>query len=433
MKLLLGRVFSFHKRPQSITDKESYLYMENGGILVENGRILAVADGDTLLEAHPEVEVIDHRPNLLMPGFIDTHIHFPQVQVIGSYGAQLLDWLNTYTFPAEMAFADDAHCARMAEAFLNLLTQNGTTSAVAHTTSHIGSAEALFQASAARNMNMIAGKTCMDRNAPAGLCDTPQRAYDESKALMDRWHGKGRAKYAITPRFAITSSPEQLEAIKALHEAYPDCYLQTHLSENLDEIRYTMSLYPDHQDYLGIYEDYGFLGERTLMGHSIHLSAREIDAMAVTKTRAIHCPTSNLFIGSGLFPFDKLDRAGVPIGVATDIGGGTSYSMLTTMAESYKIQQLQNDSLNPLLSFFLITKGNAEILGLDGEIGSLEVGHYADIVVLDKTATDAMHLRAETIETLEEELFVLQMMGDDRAIVETYVAGKAQTGKARKG
>lgn len=317
----------------------------------------------------------------------------------------------------------------MADAFLNLLTDHGTTTAVAFCSVHPESVEALFSAAHARNMAMIAGKVMMDRNAPPQVLDTPQQGYDGSKALIARWHGKGRQRYAITPRFAITSSPEQMAATGQLAREHPDCHIQTHLSENLDEIAFTLSLYPQARDYLDIYETHGLLSEKLLLGHAIHLRDREIARMAETGSRAVFCPTSNLFLGSGLFDEAGLRAAGITCGIATDIGGGTSYSMLQTLNEGYKILQLRGQKLDPLAAFHWVTRGNAMALGMADRIGTLQPGSDADLVVLDVRATPAMALRAERIRSLAEELFILQIMGDDRAVAQTYVAGAPMKGR----
>ncbi|MBU3032025.1 guanine deaminase [Paracoccus marinaquae] len=419
-QLIRGRILDFHADPAETEDNHRYL--EDGAILIENGRIVAVDDYAAL--AKPGLAEIDHRPNLILPGFIDPHIHFPQVQVIGSWGAQLLDWLNTYTFPEESRFADEGHATRMAGLFLDQLTMHGTTSAVAFCSVHATSAEALFSAAEARDMAMIAGKVMMDRNAIPEVQDTPQQGYDDSKRLLEKWHGRGRQRYAITPRFAITSSPEQMEATGALVGEFPDCAIQTHMSENLDEIEFTLSLYPKARDYLDIYETYGLLSDKLLLGHCIHLRDREIARMAETGSRAVFCPTSNLFLGSGLFDEAGLRKAGIVSGIATDVGGGTSYSMLQTLNEGYKILQLRDQKLHPLTAFHWATRGNALALGMEDEIGTLAPGSAADLVVLDVNATSTMALRAERAETLAEELFILQIMGDDRAVAQTYVAGK---------
>jgi guanine deaminase len=424
--LLRGRLLSFIAEPEGPEDRDAYAYVEDGALLVADGRILAAGGFDEVRMQAPEAEVIDHRPHLMMAGFIDTHIHFPQVQVIASWGAQLLDWLNTYTFPEETRFADATHAERMAERFLDQMIAHGTTTAVAYCSVHKTSAEAYFTAAARRGMRMIGGKVLMDRNAPEGLRDTPQSGYDDSKALIAEWHGKGRALYAISPRFAITSTPEQLEMAGALVAEHPDCYMQTHLSENHDEIAYTARLYPDAPDYLGVYERYGLLSPKALLGHALHLGPREIGVLRESGAKPVFCPTSNLFLGSGLFDDAGLRGQGITNAIATDVGGGTSYSMLQTLAEGYKILQLRGQRLHPLRAFHWITRGNAVALGLADRIGTLDAGTEADIVVLNARATDAMALRMERAETLSEELFVLQVMGDDRAIAEVYVAGRAQ-------
>lgn len=420
-QLIRGRVLDFFADPAE-TDR-NHRYHEDGAILIQDGRILAVGDhADLARDGLPE---IDHRPHLILPGFIDPHIHFPQLQVIASWGAQLLDWLNTYTFPAEAEFADPAHAARMAGLFLDQLVAHGTTTAVAFCSSHRTSAEALFTAAHARDMAMVAGKVMMDRNAIPAVHDTAQSSYDDSKALIETWHGRGRQRYAITPRFAITSTPGQLAAAGALAAEHPDCHVQTHLSENRDEIAYTLSLYPQARDYLDIYETHGLLGPKTLLGHSIHLEPREIARMAETGSRAVFCPTSNLFLGSGLFDEQGLRAAGIVSGIATDVGGGTSWSMLTTLNEGYKVLQMRGQKLHPLAAFHWATRGNALALGLEAEIGTLAPGSAADLVVLDPRATPAMALRAERARSLAEELFILQIMGDDRAVAQTYVSGRA--------
>lgn len=419
-QLIRGRVLSFHADPVEVED--AYTYHEDGAVITDDGKIAAVGDYASLRD--PALPEIDHRPHLILPGFIDTHIHFPQVQVVASWGAQLLDWLNTYTFPEEARFAQQGHAPAMADKFLDLLLRHGTTTAVAYCSVHPQSAEALFSAAEARNMAMIAGKVMMDRNAPEMVLDTPQQGYDDSKALIAKWHGRGRQRYAITPRFAITSTAEQMEMTGQLAREHPDCHIQTHLSENRDEIAFTLSLYPKARDYLDIYEHYGLLGDNILLGHSIHLEPREIDRMAETGSHPVFCPTSNLFLGSGLFDEGGLRARGISSGIATDIGGGTSYSMLQTLNEGYKILQLRGQKLHPLAAFHWATRGNARVLGMEDRIGTLAPGSDADLVVLDSRATPAMALRMERAQTLAEELFILQIMGDDRSIAQTYVAGQ---------
>ncbi|MCI2393913.1 guanine deaminase [Aliiroseovarius sediminis] len=422
--LLRGRTLTFTAEPYSPDDTHAYDYCEDGAILIEDGLIVASGDHATVNAQAKNARVIDHRPHLLMAGFIDTHIHFPQVQVIASWGAQLLDWLNTYTFPAETQFADPDHSANMAGRFYDQITAHGTTTAVAYCSVHKTSTDAFFTEAAQRNMRMIGGKVMMDRNAPDGLRDTPQSSYDDTKALIDAWHGKGRAEYAITPRFAITSTPAQMEMAQVLVQEHPDCYAQTHLSENHDEIAYTTELYPAARDYLDVYQSYGLLGPKMLLGHSIHLKPREIDALVETGAHPVFCPTSNLFLGSGLFDDAGLRARGITNAIATDVGGGTSYSMLQTLNEGYKVLQLQGQSLHPLRAFHWITRGNALALGLEDKIGTLAAGSEADVVVLDAHATEAMALRMDSVMSLAEELFVLMIMGDDRAVDQVYIAGQ---------
>ncbi|QMV01078.1 guanine deaminase [Devosia sp. D6-9] len=421
--ILRGRVFTFIEEPQGIDDTASYRYLEDGAVTIGNGKIIAVGDYSPADAAG--AEVIDHRPSLIMPGFIDLHLHYVQMQVIGSYAPALLDWLHAYTFVEEQKFGQQGHAAAIATSFFDELIRNGTTTAVAYCSVHPESVDAFFTEAARRNMLMVGGKVMMDRNAPEALLDTAQTGYDDTKALIARWQGKGRAHYAISPRFAITSTPAQLEASRALVAEFPECYVQTHLSENDAEIAYSMELYPEAKDYLGIYEDYGLLGRKTLLGHSIHLSHREAHVMAETGSVAVFCPTSNLFLGSGLFDYERLHKTGVRIGIATDIGGGTSVSMLRTLDEGFKVAQLRKQQLSPLNSFYLATLGNARALGLEDRIGSIAPGRDADLVVLDSSAISHMALRMQTISGVAQELFLLQTMGDDRSVREVYIAGEA--------
>ena len=433
--LLRGRTLSFITEPESIDDRAAYRFEEDGGVLMRDGLIAAVGDFAKVQAAAGDgVTVIDHRPNLILPGFIDAHLHMPQMQVIASYGAELLDWLNHYTFPEETKFRDAQHGRRVARLLLDATVRHGTTTFAAYCTVHRQSADALFAEALSRDMRIVAGKCLMDRNAPDGLTDTAQSGYDDSKALIAEWHGKGRLHYAITPRFAITSTPAQMEAAGALCREHPDLHMQTHLSENRDEIAFTQELYPWSKDYTDVYAHYGLLGPKALFGHCIHLSEREADALSDTGSVAVFCPTSNLFLGSGLFDYQRYRRRGKPLRVATatDIGGGTNYSMLRTMDEAYKVIALQGEKLNPLAAFWQITLGNAKALSLEAHVGTLDVGTDADVVVLDSSATPAMALRMETVTSLAEELFLLQTLGDDRAVREVYVAGRAAKGELRQ-
>ena len=400
-------------------------------MLVEDGRIVAMGDAVTVLATLPEgTPIDDHSGHLILAGMIDTHIHLPQTQVIASHGAQLLDWLHRYTFVEEQRFADPGHAARIARFFVDELLRHGTTTAVVYGSVHPQSVEALFAEAERRGARMIAGKVMMDRNAPAALLDTAESGYRESKALIERWHGKGRLGYAVSPRFAVTSSDAQLEAAGALLREHPGCHLQTHLSENPDEVATVRRLFPWAASYTDVYDRFGLLGGRSLFGHCIHLEEAELERLSATGSVAALCPTSNLFLGSGLFDLAALRGDGRPvrIALATDIGGGTSYSMLRTAAEAYKVAQLRGQTWSPLEAFYAITLGNARALGLEGTIGSLEPGCEADIVVLDAHATPAMAHRMETASELAEELFVLLILGDDRAVRATYLAGEPVVG-----
>ncbi|HMU48398.1 MAG TPA: guanine deaminase [Geminicoccaceae bacterium] len=401
--------------------------VEDGLVVVEDGRIAAVGAHADLARTLPEgAEVADHRGCLVMPGFIDTHIHFPQTQVIASYGAQLLEWLQKYTFVEEQKYGDPVHAAAGAAFFLDELLRNGTTTAVVYCSVHPQSAEAFFTAARARRLRMIAGKVMMDRNAPPALTDTPERGYRESKALLERWHGVDRLGYAITPRFALTSTDAQLEAAGTLAREHPECWMQSHLSENRNEIATALSLYPTARDYTDIYDRFGLLGPKSIYGHCIHLSEREMARLSESRSVAGFCPTSNLFIGSGLFDMAAMrdPRRPVRVSLATDVGGGTSYSMLQTAAEAYKVLQLKGQNLPSPQAFYLKTLGNARALGLEHAIGRLSTGLEADLVVLDPAATPAMAHRMATIDgDLAETLFVLMTMGDDRAVRASYVLG----------
>ncbi len=421
-----GRVLTFRRAPTGAGDAGSYAYIEDGVVLVgADGRIEAVGPAAEMAARIGNMSVAYHPGALILPGFIDAHIHFPQTQVIASYGAQLMEWLEKYTFVEEQKFADPAHAARHAKFFLDELARCGTTTACCYGSAHPASVEALFAAAEARGAGMIAGTAIMDRNGPKPLLDAAKDSIAASRDLIRRWHGKGRQRYAVTPRFAITSTDAQLAAAGVLLREFPDVYMQTHLAENHDEIATVRRLFPADPSYTAVYARAGLLGPRSLLGHCIHLDDSEVTLLRDTNSVAVFCPTSNLFIGSGLFDYARLAAVGIRIALATDVGGGTSYSMLQTAAEAYKVLQLQGQNLSALAAFDLMTRGNAVALGLDAEIGTLSPGAYADIVVLDARATPAMAHRMATARDLEEELFVLMTLGDDRAIKQTYLKGRA--------
>ncbi len=365
---------------------------------------------------------------LLSAGFVDAHVHYPQLGIIASWGKRLIDWLNTYTFPEEMRFGDADYAAEVSERYLDLLIANGITSAAAFCTIHPESVDALFSAAEARGMRLTAGKVMMDRNAPDGLRDTAQTGYDQSKALIDRWAGRGRLSYAITPRFAPTSTPEQLEAAGALWAEHPDCAMQTHLSEQHEEIAWMKDLFPDDPDYLAVYQRFGLSGPGAIMGHSIHLTDREIAALRDTGAAVAHCPTSNAFIGSGMCDVTGLRAANVPVGLATDVGGGSSFSMLSTMRSAYEIGQLRGDALHPAQLWWPATAGSAAAMRVGDRIGGLAQGMEADLVILDPDATPVLAQRTKRAEDIWDILFALIILGDDRAIHQTWVNGRQVKG-----
>ncbi len=421
MRALRGRYITFTADPD-VAGPSAFHHEDDGLILIGDGTI--VAAGPAHQVELPPGTPVEQVQGLICPGFVDTHVHYPQTTIIGSPGQQLLDWLTTYTFPAEQAFADPAHAAHIASFFCDELLRNGTTSASVFCTVHPGSVDALFEAASSRNMAMAAGKVMMDRHAPAALLDTAQSSYDDSKALLERWHGKGRNLYAITPRFVPTSTPEQLRAAGALKAEHPDAVVQSHLSENLDEIAWVRDLCPDASTYTEAYAQAGLLGPRSLYAHGIHLSDDEWRLLADTGTALSHCPTSNLFLGSGLFDLPSATAHRVTVGMGTDVGAGTSFSMLQTLGEAYKVAALRGAPLSALQAFHLATRGGAEALGLAHRIGSLSPGMDADLVVLDPACTPLMALRTARCESIEELLFVLMTLGDDRTVAQTWVAGR---------
>ncbi len=403
-------------------------YESDAVIAFSRGRISHFGAASDVLPRLPPLTPVRNfsGPHLILPGFIDCHVHYPQLQIIGAYGEQLLDWLEKYTFIAEQQFADPAHAHRVARLFLDECLRNGITTMATFCTVHAHSVDAFFEEAAARGMRTIAGKCLMDRNAPEALRDTAQRGYDESKALIARWHGKGRASYAITPRFAPSSTPGQMELAGALWKESPGTYLQSHVSENRREVEWARELFPERRDYLDVYEHFGQLGPRAIYGHGIHLTERELQRMSESGAAIAHCPTSNMFLGSGLFDLKNAKQPSRPVrvGLATDVGAGTSLSMLKTMGSAYQTAQLNGNSLSAVEAFYLATRGAAQSLYLDDRIGSLAEGMEADVVVLDLASTPLIEARMQRCETLEDALFVQMTLGDDRAIAARYVAGQ---------
>ncbi|MBU1282307.1 MAG: guanine deaminase [Gammaproteobacteria bacterium] len=411
--------------PAVVGVEQSYEYFEDGLLVIDNGQVANVGHAADLLPTLKGVDITEYRDALITPGFIDTHIHYPQTGMIASYGEQLLDWLNTYTFPTEQQFADKAHAADVAGIFLKELLRNGTTTALVFGSVHKQSVDAFFEAAEALNLRMIAGKVLMDRNAPDYLTDTPESGYADSKELIERWHGKGRLHYAVTPRFAPTSTPEQLTLAGKLLGEYPDLYMHTHLSENRKEIEWVKALFPERKGYLDVYDHYKLIGARSVFAHGVHLCDDECKRLAETGSAVAFCPTSNLFLGSGLFDLNKLEQHGVRVGLGTDVGAGTSFSQLQSLNEAYKVMQLQGKKLDPFKSLYLATLGGANALYLDDKIGNFASGKDADFVVLDYNATPLISYRMQQAKTFDEKLFALTMLGDDRAIRETFAAGQS--------
>ncbi|QUJ77039.1 guanine deaminase [Sulfitobacter albidus] len=421
--LLTGQTLLFSGDPLQTPWQDCVRIDSAGGVLIEGARITAVGGAADLRAAHPDAAEIPYGDDLICPGFIDAHSHYPQTAMIASWGKRLIDWLNTYTFPEEIRLQDPAWAATLAARTLDLTRAAGTTTLCSFATIHPHSASALFDAGAARSQCIVTGKTCMDRNAPDGLRDTAQSAYDDSKALIARHHGQGRNRYAISPRFSPTSSAEQLTALGALWAEHPDCLMQTHLSEQPDEVTWVRALFPQARDYLDTYETHGLLGARGVYGHAIHLTDREVGRLSEVGASVVHCPTSNAFIGSGDFDLARMVRHRLHTGLATDTGGGSSFSMLRTMAAAYEAGQTRGASWHASQLLWLATAGSARALHLHDEIGTLAAGQYADITVLDLKSTDAIAQRASRAGEIWDDVFATVMMGDDRAVRDTWISG----------
>ncbi|WP_027259490.1 guanine deaminase [Leisingera aquimarina] len=421
--ILKGHVLSFAGSPFTAGQPEDAVRLQDA-VAVQDGKVAGAGPLAEMQALLPEAKAVDHSGKLIMAGFVDAHVHYPQTAIIASWGKRLIDWLNSYTFPEEMRFGDRAYADEVANRYLDLTAAHGTTTVCSYCTIHSESVDAFFTAAQGRGQRVVAGRTCMDRNAPDGLRDTAQSAYDDSEALIGRWHGVDRLEYAITPRFSPTSTPEQLEAMGALWGKHPECLMQTHLSEQIDEIEWVKSLFPQARDYLDTYEEFGLLGARGLYGHAIHLEERERHRLRDFGAALIHCPTSNTFIGSGLFDMAGLMAEGQRIGLATDTGGGSSFSMLRTMAAAYEIGQLRGTPLQAAQLLWLATQGSATALRMEAKIGNIAAGMEADLVVLDLASTPAIAQRAERAEDLWEAVFPTIMMGDDRAVAEVWIGGR---------
>lgn len=403
---------------------EAVAWHPDGVLVIEDGHVAAAGAWADLAPTLEDAEV-EHLPGrLITPGFIDAHVHYPQVDVMAAWGTQLLDWLNTHTFPAEQAFADRAHADEVAAVFLDQLLANGTTSALCFCTVHKTSADALFEAALARNMRLIAGKVLMDRNAPDGLTDTVETGRADTEALIRAWRGKGRLGYAVTPRFAVTSTEEQLAMAGEIAAAHPDVLVHTHMSENLAEIDVVGRLFPDARDYLDVYDRFGLLTRRSVFAHCVHSTEDALQRLAKAGAAAAFCPSSNLLLGSGLFSLKQACACGVTTALGTDVGGGGSFSLLHMMGEAYKVGQLRGENLDPLQAFYLGTLAGARALHIDDKVGNFVAGKEADFVVLDLAATPLLARRTARTRTLAETLFVLSLLADDRAVERTYLMGR---------
>ena len=409
------------------------IYFDDGLMVVDNksGKIIDVGNFSDLRSSWDiSNNLIHFRDRLIMPGFVDTHVHYPQYKVIASYGTSLLEWLNKYTFVEEQRFSDTAYADQIANLFLDELIKNGTTSVMTFCTSFKQSVEAFFNAAENRNLRMVAGKVMMDRHAPDELCDNPDNSYSDSKELIEKWHNKSRLRYAVTPRFAPTSSSSQLNQAARLLNEYPSddqtkgVLLQTHLNENDEEIAWVNDLFPDSNSYFGVYEDHGITGNRSVFGHCIHNTEEEYQRMAKTGSKVSLCPTSNLFLGSGLFELEKLESYGIDVSLASDVGGGDSFSMFKVMNEAYKICRLNDFNLDPIKAFYLTTLGAAKVLDMNDSIGNFEVNKEADFIVIDLNATEIISQKNKIAMGVNDILFNLMTLGDDRLIDEVFILGQ---------
>jgi guanine deaminase len=425
-----GAFLDFVNDPFYVTAADSVRYLSDGLLVVRQGKVLAFGPYADLVANYGAVPMTTYPGKLIVPGFIDLHIHYPQTEMIAAYGAQLLEWLDTYTFPTEAKFKDPAYAREIAAFFLDELLKNGTTTALVLTTIFPQSVQVLFEEAERRNMRIIAGQVLMTRNAPDFLLNDAQTAYAQVKAHIQTWHGKGRLLYAITPRFAITSTPEELALAGKLKQEFPDVYVHTHLSENPKEIEFTAALFPESTDYLNVYEQFGLVSDRSVFAHGIHLDQSAFERLSKAGAAIAFCPTSNLFLGSGLFKLGQAKSVEYPVkvGLGTDVGAGTSFSPLQTMGDAYKVMQLQGESLSAFKAFYLATLGAAKALSLEHQLGSFDPGKEADFIVLNLRATSLMARRtpnpqAQSLEDLAEKVFATMILGDDRAITATYIAG----------
>ena len=423
--VLKGQTLSFLDDPFAVGPEAAARHEVDGAVWIEDGLVREVGPASEVLNAASDVPIQDYGDSLIAAGFVDCHAHYPQLPIIASYGEQLLEWLDKYTFPAESVFNDPATARKAADFFLLECLRNGITTSAVYATVHSESVDAFFDAASDRDLRMACGKVLMDRNAPSELRDTAQSSYDQSKALVKKWHGKGRNVYAITPRFAPTSTPEQLRAAGALWQEFPGVLMQTHLSENRNEVQWVAELFPQYADYFSVYEAHGLVGPGAIFGHAIHLNERERSALRDSGSAIAHCPTSNMFIGSGLFDMARLRETSpaTTVGLASDVAGGSSLSMFATMRAAYEVAQLRGHNLHPSKLWYMATMGSAQAMRLGDRIGNLAPGMEADLIVINLKSTPLIERRVHEAEDIWDTLFAQVILADDRAVLAAYANG----------
>ena len=433
LTLHIGEVWHVPSRPDPGPAAADFL--ETASALVVSGdTIVDLGDVTTLQARYPDAAVMDHQGALILPGFVDTHLHFPQIDLIGSYAEGLLSWLSTYTYPREASYAQADIAKTAATRFVTELLANGVTLSAVFASSHEISADTLFAEADRRGIRSIIGKVSMNRNAPAALTQNVAEDVAANERLIARWHGRSKRLWvALTPRFALSCSEPMLAALGDLKWRHPTVYVQTHHAETHEEIAAVRSLFPQDQDYLAVYERFGLIGPRTILAHVIHPTPEEIARIVATQTKIAHCPTSNLFLGSGLFPMRQLSSAGAAIGLASDVGGGTSFSMFQTMNEAYKVQALRGEFISPTELLYLATQGGADVLGLGDQVGSLIPGKRADFQILDWRQQRLLAARFDQGATAVERLFATIMLGDDRLTRLVYVNGREVYSPTKEG
>jgi guanine deaminase len=424
MKAYRARILSFDSPGHAVFEEDGLLVV--GPDATGSQKVVAVGDYASVSPRFPQVPV-EHLPGrIIAPGFIDLHIHFPQTDVIGSPADGLLPWLENYTFPHESRYSEAAHAAELAPVFVDELLRNGVTTALAFATSHPESVEALFVEAQKRQLRLITGKVLQDRFSPDGVRDETEQSLIDTERLIQKWHGVDRLGYAITPRFAPTSTPAQLRGAGELAAKYPDVWIQSHVAENLGEVEWVRQLFPEARSYLAVYDEFGLMRQRAIYAHCIHFDDTDRALMRERQTSAAVSPTSNLFLGSGFFDYAGADRVGFRYGLASDVGGGTSFSPFHTMLAAYYVgregQTKQGLSLTPQALWWQHTAGGAAALGLEGVVGNLQPGCEADFVILNPEATPLLSRKTRAAQNLDELLFAMIVLGDDRLIERTVIS-----------